>query len=253
MRETKYYDDSFYAELDKGSYVSAQKILPVIKELFNPACVIDIGCGVGYWLKVWKEELMVDDILGVEGTYVTDKLFKLESKHLLNADLKLPLDLGRRFDLVMSMEVAEHIPEENSDIFIENLIRAGDIIMFSAAIKGQLGTYHINEQMPEYWAKKFKKHNYIAIDYLRPKIWNDSSIAYWYRQNTLLFIREERLVDFPYLRDAALQTNPNYLTRIHPEKYFAYVEENKQLKDVLGFIRYKLYRMKKRWKGDKTP
>ncbi|RYE53661.1 MAG: class I SAM-dependent methyltransferase [Sphingobacteriales bacterium] len=249
MKETKYYDNNFYAELNDGSYLSAKKILPVINELFKPASVVDIGCGTGYWVKVWNEDLGVEDVVGIEGTYMTPELYKPAKKYLLTADLKMPLKLEKKYDLVMSMEVAEHIPEDHADIFIQNLVDAGDIILFSAAIKGQLGTYHINEQMPEYWAAKFMKHNYVVVDYLRPRIWNDASIQYWYRQNALLFIKQDRLAEYPALKEAAAITDPAFLTRIHPEKYFAYVEENNQLQSIGGFIKYKLYLLKKMIKG----
>ena len=249
MKETKYYGKAFYDELNEGSYRSAQKIIAMVNGLFKPASVIDIGCGAGYWLKVWKEEIGITDILGVEGTYMNEAMFELDKKYLLNADLKQPLELGRKYDLVTSMEVAEHIPEEHADTFIKSLVDTGDIVLFSAAIKGQLGTYHINEQMPEYWAEKFAKHKYVVIDYVRPRVWNDTSIQYWYRQNTLLFIKESRLAEFPQLQQAAAITDPAYLTRIHPEKYFAYVQENNQLQTIGGFIKYKLYLLKKRIKG----
>ena len=122
MKEKKYYDKDFFAELEDGSYLSAKKILPLVQEVFNPLSVLDVGCGVGYWLEVWKGDLKVDDILGIEGTYMTEKLFRIDTKYLKTADLKLPLNLNRKYDLVMSMEVAEHIPENCADIFILSLI-----------------------------------------------------------------------------------------------------------------------------------
>lgn len=245
MKEEKYYDKDFFEELEDGSYLSAKKILPIVQNIFNPKSVLDVGCGVGYWLEVWKRDLNVDDILGIEGTYVTKEFFRIDTKYLKTADLKLPLKLNRKYDLVMSMEVAEHIPENCADIFINNLVNAGDIILFSAAIIGQLGTYHINEQMPEYWAKKFLAHDYVPVDVIRPQIWNDNEIQYWYRQNTFIFIKRNALERFPKLQPAALATQSDFLVRIHPEKYFAYVEENKQLQTMRGFLRYKLYNIKK--------
>jgi SAM-dependent methyltransferase len=245
MEEIKYYDKAFFNELQDGSYLSAKKVLPIVNQTFHPASVVDIGCGSGYWLKVWKEDLKVDDLLGVEGDYVTEEVFRMEKKYLLTADLKQPLNLNRRFDLVTTMEVAEHIPEDRADVFIQNLVNAGDIVLFSAAIIGQLGTYHINEQMPEYWAEKFLKHDYIPVDFIRPMIWNDAQIAYWYRQNILVFIKRSRLADFPQLEAAAQATDPKFLLRIHPEKYFAYVNEANKLQTIPGFIKYKLYRLKK--------
>ncbi|MFZ4770366.1 MAG: class I SAM-dependent methyltransferase [Ferruginibacter sp.] len=251
MKEDKYYDKEFYTELQDGSYLSAKKILPIVNEIFSPKSVVDIGCGVGFWLKVWKNDLNVNDVLGVEGAYVSEEIFQMGKQYLKNADLKLPLDLNRKYDLVMSMEVAEHIPEECADVFVENLVKLGDVVMFSAAIKGQLGTYHINEQMPEYWAKKFVNKGYLPVDYIRPIIWNDNNIQYWYRQNVLLFVKENRLAEYPVLKSAAENTNPNFLLRIHPDKYFAYVDEANELQSLSGFLSNQIKKLKKRLKGKK--
>lgn len=248
MEEKKYYGKEFYNLLQNGSYKSAKKVLPLVQNLFHPSSVLDLGCGVGYWIKVWKDELGVEDVLGIEGSYVTEDMFFLKKKYLQNEDLKLALQLTRKYDLVMSLEVAEHIEEKHSDTFIQNLVNAGDIILFSAAIKGQIGTYHVNEQMPEYWAQKFAKHDFVVVDFIRPLIWNDNEIDYWYRQNLLLFIKKDKLKDYPQLKFAAESTKPDYLTRIHPEKYFAYVDEANKLQTLPGFIRHYLYKIKKRIK-----
>lgn len=246
MLEEKYYDKSFYEEQQDGSFLSARRVLPLVKNAFHPNSVLDIGCGVGYWLKVWKEDLDTHDLLGIEGPYVTEDIFQLDKNFLRIADLKKPLNIERRFDLVMSLEVAEHIPADCADVFVENLVRAGDVVLFSAAIIAQLGTYHINEQMPEYWAAKFLTHDYVPVDFIRPLIWNDDKIQYWYRQNIIVFIRRNRLNDFPGLKPVADQSNPQFLLRIHPEKYFSYVNEANQLRTFRGFTRYKLYHLK-RW------
>ena len=251
MEEKKYYNKSFYKELDNGSFISAQRLLPMVFDVFHPTSVVDIGCGAGYWLKVCKE-LGAKEVLGVEGEYITNNLFALDHSELKTADLKLPLQLDKRYDLVISMEVAEHIPEENADVFIDNLVKASDAILFSAAIVAQLGTHHINEQMPEYWAKKFLERGYIAIDYIRPKIWNDEGIEYWYRQNSIIYLKNERLKDFPELESSAHATDPDFLLRIHPEKYFAYVNETKQLGSIPGWIRNKIDKVIKWIKAHKN-
>ena len=251
MLENKYYDSAFFSELEKGSFVSAQKILPIINDIIAPKSVLDVGCGVGHWLKVWRDNLNVKDIQGIEGPYIKDEFLNIPIENLLKTDLKKEINLHKNFDLVMSMEVAEHIPEENSEAFINTLINHGDIILFSAAIIGQLGTYHINEQMPEYWAAKFLKHGYIAVDLLRPRIWNDTEIAYWYRQNAILYVKKSSLQKFPLLEQISKITDPNYLTRIHPEKYFSYVEEHRQLKNVGGWAMFKYMELKKALKKKK--
>ncbi len=245
-QETKHYNKEFYGEQEDLSYNSAKILVPMINEIFHPKSVIDIGCGVGFWLKVWKEEIGITDILGVEGPYVTAEMFKTDSQLLKIADLKLPLQISRRYDMVTTFEVAEHIEEQSADVFINNLVKLSDVVVFSAAIIGQKGTYHVNEQMPEYWAEKFLKHDYIPVDYLRPHIWKNNKIAYWYRQNILFFMKKETAALYPVLQEAVKSTRPDYLLRIHPEKYFAYVDELNKITPITGYIHQKLYLLKKR-------
>jgi hypothetical protein len=51
----------------------------------------------------------------------------------------------KRFDLAISLEVAEHLPEGSAGALVSTLIEAAPVVVFSAAIKGQSGTNHINE------------------------------------------------------------------------------------------------------------
>ena len=67
---------------------------------------------------------------------------------------------NERYDLCLSVEVAEHIPESNSDIFIKSLCALSNNIIFTAAKPGQGGKNHVNEQLPEYWINKFRKYGY---------------------------------------------------------------------------------------------
>jgi 2-polyprenyl-3-methyl-5-hydroxy-6-metoxy-1,4-benzoquinol methylase len=62
-----------------------------------------------------------------------------------------PLDLEKEFDLVVSLEVAEHLPASAADQFVNTLVKHGKKILFSAAIPGQGGQDHLNEQWPDYW------------------------------------------------------------------------------------------------------
>ena len=64
------YDDSFYGYQMEGSVLSAREMVPMIYDLFKPQSVIDIGCGVGGWLRAFKEICKVEDVRGVDGEYV---------------------------------------------------------------------------------------------------------------------------------------------------------------------------------------
>jgi SAM-dependent methyltransferase len=183
------YNSAFFDELARGTLESARAVVPMVYELVKPASVLDVGCGVGTWLSEWSRA-GVPDFLGIDGDYVDRAALQIPADNFSTANLEKPFSLGRTFDLVQTFEVAEHLDEANADQFVESLARHGDTVLFSAAIPGQGGTHHVNEQWPSYWAEKFEKAGYTTYDVIRPQIWTDPRVAVWYRQNILLFARE---------------------------------------------------------------
>jgi hypothetical protein len=135
----------------------------------------------------------VSDILGVDLDYVDRDVLAIPREHFRVLDVSKPFDLGKKFDLVQSLEVGEHVPGARANVLIENLTAHGDLIMFSAAVPGQGGEYHINEQPYEYWHDKFSKRDYRSLDFVRPLIRANKRIEPWYRYNTFLFAKTRLL------------------------------------------------------------
>jgi hypothetical protein len=183
------YGQRFYGVQADGSARSAARIVPIVRELLHPTSVLDVGCGVGTWLAEWQVQ-GVDDVVGVDGDYVDRSDLRIPADNFVARDLEQPLSLGRRFDLVMTLEVAEHITSATSATFVKSLVEHADVVLFSAAVPGQGGTGHINEQWPSYWASLFRVHGYRPLDVLRPMIWEDAEVVHWYRQNLLIFASE---------------------------------------------------------------
>jgi hypothetical protein len=173
---------------DEFSTSSAQEVLPVIFDTIGtPNSVIDVGCGIGTWLSVCND-------LGVKGTLGLDGQHVLSTGQLLIPDANfMPVDferideinLNQKYEFLISLEVAEHLQEKSADKFIELLTSLSDIILFSAAIPGQTGINHFNEQYPEYWRKKFESHGLEFFD-IRSYFWDNSNVEWWYRQNMFL-------------------------------------------------------------------
>ncbi len=182
------YDGAFFASQSDGAQASAAVVVPLVKRLLSPNSVLDVGCGTGTWVARWIAE-GVSDAVGVDGDYVDRSSLRIPGARFLAADLEEPLRLGRTFDLVQSLEVAEHLDEIHADAFVASLARHGDTVLFSAALPGQGGAHHVNEQWPSYWIEKFRALDFEVFDVLRPVIWDDRRIVYWYRQNLLLFSR----------------------------------------------------------------
>jgi SAM-dependent methyltransferase len=164
---------------------SASVVVPVLKELLSPESVLDVGCGYGEWLDAFGLDL--DDMVGVD---IASPVVRPE--FYLWHDLREPLDLARTFDLVLSMEVGEHLPESAAETYVDSLVRHGDTIVFSAAVPGQEGKGHINCQPHGYWHEMFEARGYQAWDSIRPRI-QDYRVSPWYRDNIFLYRRTRLL------------------------------------------------------------
>ena len=185
MSEHEYSGD-FYSYIDAGSRRSARAVASLLLPEIQIDSLLDIGAGHGAWAAEWLAA-GVGDVLAVDGDYVRSDQLAVPAKNFRAHDLATPLDLKRRFDLVQTLEVAEHLPHDKADLFIGNLIRHGDVILFSAAVPHQGGEHHVNEQPPEYWRQKFMTQRYAAFDFLRPGLAGHGEVMPWYRFNSYIY------------------------------------------------------------------
>jgi len=212
------YSASFYAGLRKGAGQSAEIIVPLVLELVRIRSVLDLGCGDGTWLAVFRKH-GVEDVLGLDGEYVDRSILQIPVERFQAFDLTTPFHPMRPFDLAVSLEVAEHLPAEFARIFVESLARSAPLILFSAAIPFQGGANHVNEQWPEKWAELFKEHDFAPIDFIRKQVWRNELVEWWYAQNTLLFAHKNLIETSPRLRAEFEGTNPAELRLVHPRQF----------------------------------
>lgn len=180
------YDETFYKAQKAESYNSANLVVPVLIQLIDPKSIVDFGCGVGTWLKSFLEN-GIGDVLGLEGAWALENGLEIDRSLIEIVDLTAPVKLKKAFDLAICLEVAEHLPHSASATLVESLVRAAPTVVFSAAVPGQGGTNHINEQWQDCWVAEFAKHGFRAADVIRPIIWQNPNIEFYYRQNILLF------------------------------------------------------------------
>lgn len=167
---------------------AAKYIVPLIIELFSPSNVIDIGCGTGTWLKVF-EECGIKDLMGIDGEHVNKGKLHIKSNQFIEFDLEKTINISEKYSILLCLEVAEHLSNSRAKEFVGDLCRISDIIIFSAAIPFQGGQNHINEQYPDYWINFFFNNGFQGHDIIRPRIWNNTNIDWWYRQNILVFTK----------------------------------------------------------------
>lgn len=189
------YNDSFYIWVNDTALRSANALLPVLSKYISPTSVLDIGCGRGAWLSVWKN-FGVQNVLGIDGSYVLSDSILIERNEFIASDLTVEIPVDRTFDLVQCLEVAEHLEPTVSEQFIKKIASHSNFVLFSAAQPGQGGENHINERMPSFWAKVFEDNGFYCYDFLRPEICQNENISKWYRYNILFFVRSSISLNF---------------------------------------------------------
>lgn len=203
------YDAAFYERIRKGSQDSAMVVVPkVIDDLYfshmaggyprsYPRSVLDVGCGEGTWAlefaKFDNGSGRAIEVRGLDGGSITnsplgDRLIKWDLLQRFPAigfteDQMTLVGENWKVDLVVCLEVAEHLPEVRAEGFVADLCEAGQAVVFSAAIPGQGGTGHINCQWPAYWFELFRQQGYFLDYSFRWKIWGDRRVEPWYRNN----------------------------------------------------------------------
>jgi len=201
---------------------SASTILGILFEYARPSSVLDVGCGLGTWMSVAKS-LGVADVRGLEGEWLNPSQLVVDPNLVSHVDLEQGFALNRRFDLVICLEVAEHVSASAADQLVASLTAHSDLVLFSAAIPLQGGHHHVNEQFPDYWRIRFEQHGCQPLDFIRPRIWNDTRVLWWLRQNTLLFVHESAIAANEQFRKEAAVARP--LSVVHPDVYLSRLQQ----------------------------
>jgi hypothetical protein len=188
------YSSRFYLRREARVSASAAALVPRLVELLEPRSVIDIGCANGLWLEAFLRS-GVPSVRGVDGPWVPRAALRVPPAAFSTLDLghcALPYEFaarGERFDMLLCLELLEHLPAERADALLDAMCALSDTLVVSAAVPHQGGTGHVNEQWPGYWRERFAARGFVACDFLRIACWDDERIAPWYRQNIVGYFR----------------------------------------------------------------
>lgn len=181
------FDPNVYAVIRAGIRSSAAVCVPMILNALpltgRPRC-LDVGCGEGWW----SEELWAAQAAHVDSIDHPIPPEPIDGIPILDVDLEGTYLLQRGYDLALCLEVAEHLTPLAGDELVRQLCRSAQAIAFSAAIPGQGGSGHLNEQWPAYWEERFAAQGYSLLDPWRMALWGDDRVEPWYQQNLLLAV-----------------------------------------------------------------
>lgn len=234
--------------MEDTNLISARVVVPLVIELVSPKSVIDVGCGTGLWLKAFSEN-GIREITGIDGSWVDKKMLVIPGQAFISKDLEQPLNIGKKADLAVCLEVAEHLNSTKSEQLISSLVEVAPVILFSAAIPFQGGAHHVNEQWPDYWAKIFKEKGYIPVDCLRRKIWDDNRVSFFYAQNILIYVDKKKINEYQKLKKEVEAGYNEALSLVHPHMYLYYAERWRLVVPFLGKLPPKLLHAIKRFLG----
>ncbi|MDA8109397.1 MAG: class I SAM-dependent methyltransferase [Betaproteobacteria bacterium] len=212
------YSEGFFARQSGGSLASARLVAPLVVDLIHPRSVVDVGCGVGAWLRAFRD-LGCGEVRGVDGDWVPRDKLMIDPAAFVAADLAHPPNLGQRFDLAISVEVGEHLPAARSRAFVEYLTGLSEHVLWSAAIPFQGGSNHINERWPDYWFGLFAARGYVCFDLFRARFWNHPDMRWWYAQNLLLYVTHAQLAAIERATGAVPYADSAPPCFVHPERY----------------------------------
>lgn len=219
------YGAKFHADRYSRTIYAATTVLrPLIKN-FGIHSVVDFGCGVGTWLDASKS-LDVERIFGIEGPWIPRDQVKIDVTEYVCHDLTEPTSLDQHFDLAISLEVGEHLPPHRASSFVSELCKSAKFVLFSAAIPKQGGQGHVNEQWQSYWAALFGANEFLPLDCIRPTIWGDDQIDWWYQQNIILYVSKNNYEEAKKICGFGVVKHYEELNMVHPRLYEMKLEKN---------------------------
>lgn len=218
------YSGSFYESLRETSARSAATVVPVLIEIVHPRSVVDVGCGDGAWLAAFADQ-GVKDLTGIDGPWAQSQWETRSDVTFLTRDLASPFEVGRRYDLALCLEVAEHLPPEAARGLIAELARLSSVVVFSAAVPHQGGDGHLNEDWPSRWSPYFAAEGLEFAANLRWRFWSDNRVAFWYRQNLLCYVAKGEQTLLRRLRELEREWTTEPKDVVHPALFLRYCSD----------------------------
>ena len=176
--DAKWHWDQLFVDVAPFKYIA---------ERYEPKSVLDIGCGIGAYLDIFKK--YGAEVVGVDGIPKSASILK-DSEYIVH-DLSQPFFYDKLYDVVVCVEVLEHLTEGQSIDILNTIVKhAGNTIVFSAAVPGQNGENHINCQPIGYWLEKFSDLGWIPDVTESLGIRAISSMS-WFKHNLVVLHKGE--------------------------------------------------------------
>jgi SAM-dependent methyltransferase len=189
-----YSDEYFSHDVEGPAVASAPAMAQSIVDRFHPVKVVDVGCGTGALLAAFRDRGC--SVSGLEYAEAGLRRCRARNLDVRKFDLESQVLIAPpRSDVAISFEVAEHLPAEAADNFVDVLCSLAPVVVCSAAKPGQSGTDHVNLQPKSYWIEKFERRGYRFDGAMAEAIsseWQSSNVQDYYYDNIMVFLQGTR-------------------------------------------------------------
>lgn len=135
----------------------------------HPKTVLDAGCAMGYLVAALRDRGV--EAYGVDiSAYAISKVREDVRPFCKVGSLTEPLPAGLpdRYDLVVTIEVLEHLYAEDGRQAIRNLCQLTDKVLFTSTPDDFTEPTHVNVQQREYWCRTFFENGFVDDINYRP-------------------------------------------------------------------------------------
>ena len=133
------------------------KIADHIVSEIGPRRVLDAGCGLALLVEALRERDVA--AWGIEISRFAIEHLHESTKQFCRLD-SVTRELDDHYDLIVVIEVLEHMSTADGLSAIENFCDHSSDILFSSSPSDYKEPTHINVHPPEYWAEQFARHSF---------------------------------------------------------------------------------------------
>lgn len=169
---------------DARHHVFDKKLCEGILEAYpDVETVVDVGCGMGDYTRAFISKGI--QCTGYDGNPCTSQL----TEGLCDVkDFAVPVDFGV-FDLVLCLEVGEHISKEYEQVFLDNITKASKkYLLLTWGLEGQPGWGHVNGRSNEYIISEVKKRGF-RYEPKKSQFLRETAEHWWFKSTIMAYAK----------------------------------------------------------------